>query len=100
MPLSALRTLGRDWSAAGESCGKLISRLNPELAEDARKVTLDRTGGDEQRLGELASQGLSNREIAQTLFVTARTVEGHLTSVFRKLQLHSRNDLRAALAVD
>jgi DNA-binding NarL/FixJ family response regulator len=42
--------------------------------------------------------GLTNREIAQTLFITARTVEGHLTSIFRKLQLDSRNELPAALA--
>jgi hypothetical protein len=34
----------------------------------------------------------------QTLFVTARTVEGHLTSVFRKLRLDSRNELWPALA--
>jgi DNA-binding CsgD family transcriptional regulator len=32
------------------------------------------------------------------LFITARTVEGHLTSVFRKLRLDSRNDLDVALA--
>ena len=52
----------------------------------------------ERRVAEFASQGLSNREIAQTLFVTARTVEGHLTSVFRKLQVGSREELPAALA--
>ena len=40
----------------------------------------------------------TNREIAQTLFITARTVEGHLTSVFRKLRLGSREQLEAALA--
>ena len=34
---------------------------------------------------------------AQVLFVTTRTVEGHLTSVFRKLQVESRNMLPAAL---
>ena len=49
-------------------------------------------------IAELASQGLSNREIAQTLFITARTVEGHLTSVFRKLRVQSRDELPAALA--
>jgi DNA-binding CsgD family transcriptional regulator len=48
-------------------------------------------------VAELASQELTNREIAQTLFVTSRTVEGHLTSVFRKLQLESREELAAAL---
>ena len=52
----------------------------------------------ERRIAELAGEGLTNREIAQTLFVTARTVEGHLTSVFRKLRLDSRDELPAALA--
>ena len=59
---------------------------------------LDSLTASERRVAELASQGLSNREIAQTLFVTARTVEGHLTSVFRKLQVGSRDELPAALA--
>ena len=59
---------------------------------------LDSLTASERRIAELASQGLTNREIAQTLFVTARTVEGHLTSVFRKLQLDSRDELPAALA--
>ena len=45
-------------------------------------------------------QNLTNREIAQGLFVTSRTVEGHLTSVFRKLRLASRDELPAALAGD
>jgi DNA-binding CsgD family transcriptional regulator len=59
---------------------------------------LDSLTASERRIAEHASQGLTNREIAQTLFVTARTVEGHLTSIFRKLQLDSRNELAAALA--
>ena len=58
---------------------------------------LDSLTASERRIAELASQGLTNREIAQTLFVTARTVEGHLTSVFRKLQVDSRDELPAAL---
>ena len=59
---------------------------------------LDSLTASERRVAEFAGQGLSNREIAQTLFVTARTVEGHLTSVFRKLQVDSRDELSAALA--
>ena len=59
---------------------------------------LDSLTASERRVAEFAGQGLSNREIAQTLFVTARTVEGHLTSVFRKLQVDSRDELPAALA--
>jgi hypothetical protein len=54
LPSSAVRTLGRGWSAAGEGGGKLVSRLNPQLAEDAREVTFDRASCDEQRLGDLA----------------------------------------------
>jgi DNA-binding CsgD family transcriptional regulator len=61
---------------------------------------LDSLTASERRIAEHASQGLTNREIAQTLFVTARTVEGHLTSVFRKLQLASRDELHAALERD
>jgi DNA-binding CsgD family transcriptional regulator len=59
---------------------------------------LDSLTASERRIAELASEGFTNREIAQTLFVTTRTVEGHLTSIFRKLQLDSRNELPAALA--
>jgi len=59
---------------------------------------LDSLTASERRIAELASQGLTNREIAQTLFITARTVEGHLTSVFRKLMLDSRDELPASLA--
>jgi DNA-binding CsgD family transcriptional regulator len=58
---------------------------------------LDSLTASERRVAEYASQGLTNREIAQTLFVTARTVEGHLTSVFRKLRLGSRDELAAVL---
>jgi DNA-binding CsgD family transcriptional regulator len=48
-------------------------------------------------VAELARDGMTNREIAQALFVTARTVEGHLTHVFRKLNLSAREQLAGAL---
>jgi DNA-binding CsgD family transcriptional regulator len=59
---------------------------------------LESLTASERRVAELARQGLTNREIAQTLFITARTVEGHLTSVFRKLRLDSRDELASALS--
>jgi DNA-binding CsgD family transcriptional regulator len=61
---------------------------------------LDSLTASERRIAELASQDLTSREIAQMLFITARTVEGHLTSVFRKLQLDSRDGLSAVLEND
>ncbi|HSS59402.1 MAG TPA: helix-turn-helix transcriptional regulator, partial [Solirubrobacteraceae bacterium] len=63
----------------------------------ARLTGLDALTASERRVAELAAQGMTNREIAQALFVTARTVEGHLTRTFQKLDLHSRDDLRAVL---
>ncbi|MGE5688927.1 MAG: LuxR C-terminal-related transcriptional regulator, partial [Pseudomonadota bacterium] len=68
-----------------------------------RRVVLtgvDALTASERRVAELAGQGLTNREIAQLLFVTARTVEGHLTSVFRKLRIDSRDGLPGALEHD
>jgi DNA-binding CsgD family transcriptional regulator len=52
----------------------------------------------ELRVAELAAAGSTNRQIAQVLFVTPRTVEHHLSSVYRKLAIASREDLGQALA--
>jgi DNA-binding CsgD family transcriptional regulator len=52
----------------------------------------------ERRVADLAAQGPTNREIAQALFVTPKTVEVHLSSVYRKLGIGSRSQLQAALA--
>jgi DNA-binding CsgD family transcriptional regulator len=77
-----------------------------ELLQAARLAGLEESDAahaaeltaSERRIAELASQHLTNREIAQILFITTRTVEGHLTSVFRKLRLDSRDELPVALA--
>jgi DNA-binding CsgD family transcriptional regulator len=63
-----------------------------------RLTGLEALTARERRIAELAADGLTNREIAQTLFVTDRTVEGHLTNVFTKLGVRSRTSLPAALA--
>jgi DNA-binding NarL/FixJ family response regulator len=54
----------------------------------------------ERRIAELAAEGSTNRDIAQTLYVTPKTVEVHLTSVYRKLGISTRAKLSAALAPD
>jgi DNA-binding CsgD family transcriptional regulator len=61
-------------------------------------VGLDSLTASERCVAEFAGQGLSNREIDQTLFVTARTVEGYLTNVFRKLRVESRHELEPPTA--
>jgi DNA-binding CsgD family transcriptional regulator len=52
----------------------------------------------ERRIAELAGERYTNSEIAQRLFVTVRTVEGHLTHVFQKLDIEARTELPGALA--
>jgi len=82
----------------------LASRTETELratgAKPRRTVLsgIEALTASERRVAELAAEGLTNREIAQALFVTARTVEGHLTHVFRKLALRSREQLAPLLA--
>jgi DNA-binding CsgD family transcriptional regulator len=82
----------------------LADRAEAQLrAAGARPRRVALTGVDsltasERRVAELAGEGLTNRAIGEALFVTARTVEGHLTKVFRKLGASSREELAAALA--
>ena len=47
----------------------------------------------ERQVADLAAAGHSNREIAQRLYVTRRTVETHLTHVFAKLGISGRSEL-------
>jgi DNA-binding CsgD family transcriptional regulator len=47
----------------------------------------------------LAGEGLTNREIAQRLFVSVKAVQWHLRNVYRKLDIASRGELPAALGL-
>ncbi len=81
----------------------LAERGHEELiAAGARPRRLQFSGADaltasERRVAELAAGGLGNREIAQTLFVTIKTVENHLARAYQKLGIHSRDALPGAL---
>ncbi|MFK8844237.1 response regulator transcription factor [Streptomyces sp. Ac-502] len=50
----------------------------------------------ERQTAELAIRGLGNREIAEQLVVSRRTVEHRLSSTYKKLQITSRKELRAS----
>jgi DNA-binding CsgD family transcriptional regulator len=82
----------------------LVERGRTELrASGARPRRVALTGAaaltpSERRVAELAAKGRGNREIAQTLFVTPKTVEVHLTSAYQKLQIGGRRDLARVLA--
>jgi DNA-binding NarL/FixJ family response regulator len=86
-------------------CGAtgLVARARGELqATGARPRRLDRYGVDaltpsEQRVARFVAEGMSNREVAQHLFVSTRTVEAQLRSAYAKLGISSRQALPEAL---
>ncbi len=89
-----------------ERCGALAleERARTELAPLGVRPRRSRTTGaaaltaSERRVADLAVSGLANREIAQALFVSLRTVETHLTHCYQKLGIESRAQLPVALA--
>ena len=52
----------------------------------------------ELQIARLVAEGKTNRDVAATLFVTPKTVEFHLTRVYRKLGIHSRSELVRRMA--
>jgi DNA-binding NarL/FixJ family response regulator len=46
-------------------------------------------------VAELVAEGRSNRDVADALFITVRTVEANLTRIYRMLDVHSRTELAA-----
>lgn len=102
---TALRRLGRRRDAAdalGEAKSACAALRNPlwhakAEAEERRLGGRRRAGGEltptEQRVADLASQGLRNTEIAARLYVTPKTVEATLSRVYRKLGVRSRTEL-------
>jgi DNA-binding CsgD family transcriptional regulator len=76
-------------------------RLGAKLPRSSMRTSDDlmsSLSGREREVAQLAAAGAANTEIAQALFVTVRTVEAHLTRVYRKLEVRSRAALAALLA--
>ncbi|HYX76052.1 MAG TPA: helix-turn-helix transcriptional regulator, partial [Gaiellaceae bacterium] len=82
----------------------LVERAESELAaagEQPRRQPLsgvESLTAGERRVARFAAEGLSDKDIAQALFVTTNSVENHLGSVYHKLGIGSRDQLAAALA--
>src|SRR6202044_2761807 len=82
---------------------RLAERARRELVIAGGKPRRDAIRGrdaltpSELRGAELPASGQTNRQIAQALFITQRTVENHLTGTYGKLGIGSRSELPAAL---
>jgi DNA-binding CsgD family transcriptional regulator len=98
------RALGEALELARACGARLIEERALEELEVAgtRVQRAARRGADalspsERRVVALAIEGLSNRQIAEALFVTRKAVEWHLGNAYRKLDVRSRRELPAAL---
>ena len=105
---SAARQQLREAADLAEQCGAvaLAARIDEELAATGFHLRRDRASGPEgltpaeRRVAELAASGLTNREIAHTLFVSVKTVGTHLGHIYEKLDLQgaqAREQLGARL---
>jgi DNA-binding CsgD family transcriptional regulator len=70
--------------------GEKVGRRAPDLR--------DRLTAQELQIAQLAASGLSNRQIAERLFLSPRTIGGHLYRIFPKLEITARAQLRDAFA--
>jgi len=96
----------REGLQMARDCGAtvLAARAHQELVTAGAKPRrlqfsgLESLTASERRVAQMAASGLSNRQIAEQLFVTTKTVENHLTRVYSKLDVENREGLPDALA--
>ncbi len=89
-----------------EACGAQVQRQRAvdalaALGDRPRKLSADGPGSltaSERRVADLAVSGRANRDIAQELFVSPKTVENHLGRIYNKLGISGRRQLASALA--
>ena len=71
-----------------EGAGELLGRADPAAVAAARRLTKR-----EQEIAAMVASGLSNREIADRLVISKRTVDAHVEHIFGKLEISSREQL-------
>jgi DNA-binding CsgD family transcriptional regulator len=100
---NAYRRAGKGASAgaAERRVAELLARCGP-LSSPALEPVLaagEELTGREREVARLAAAGRTSPEIAETLYLSVRTVDTHLHRVYRKLQVEGRHQLAAALGM-
>jgi DNA-binding NarL/FixJ family response regulator len=104
----AVESLRRAAAEAAKGCGfrmrdaaaAQLRALGEALPAETRRLSRGGNGEltpREREIAELVAQGRSNKQVAAALFLSDRTVEYHLSAVYRKLGVHSRTELAAIL---
>jgi DNA-binding NarL/FixJ family response regulator len=91
----AAKTL-RDAASTFERLGAPLwaSRARDELARAKVSTRVSAVlSPSEQRVAELAGKGMTNREVAASLFISPKTVDANMVRIYRKLGIHSRAEL-------
>ncbi|WP_432251121.1 AAA family ATPase [Streptomyces sp. HNM1019] len=83
-----------------KECGAALASVEPDRLPPPDPSRAAGLTNAEKRIAILAASGNTNREIATRLFITASTVEQHLTRVFRKLKIRRREELPASLGLE
>ena len=112
LALGAIQRRTRKRGAARESLERALAifdELGATLWAEKARSELARIGGrtpagdeltpTERRIAELVAMGKTNKEVAAQLFITPRTVEGHLTHIYAKLGVRSRAELAHRMSV-
>lgn len=75
-------------------CAQWASRARAEIEQLGLKPTdSDQLTATEQRVADLAASGMTVKEVAAALIVSPKTIEAHITAIYRKLGIHSRAEL-------
>jgi DNA-binding CsgD family transcriptional regulator len=111
--LGSIERRRRRWRAARAALERALAefeQLGARLWADRARDELARVGGrapsreeltpTERKVAELVAEGLPTKEVASRLFVSPRTVDGHLAHIYAKLGVRSRTDLAHRLARD
>ena len=97
--LKGFEELGASWDGSQVRAELRTREIRlPSQWRGGRRSYGDDLSPREEEVAQLASMGRKNREIAQTLFISRRTVETHVASALRKLGARSRESLGEAMA--
>jgi DNA-binding CsgD family transcriptional regulator len=94
-----LHDLGARWDA--DRVARRLRQLGVEVARvwrGGRRGYGNALSPRELEVARLVAQGLTNRQVAEALFLSPRTVDRHLSAVMRKLDVHSRTAVALAMA--